>query len=267
MNIQDATILITGGASGIGKIMGRMALEKGARKIIIWDINKANIDATIAGKYTKYAGYVVDVSDKEAVQQAYRQSVEDCGDIDILINCAGIVTGNKTFDQMTYEEIIRTMNINAIAPMLVARTMLPRMIERNKGLICNIASAAGMLPDPKMSAYGASKWSVIGWGESVRVELQSRKSAVVFTTIAPYYINTGMFDGVSCRLCKILDPEKTSRKILRAIEKDKTFKGIPFSFHFMRFCTAVLPFKVFDYILGEVFGIYHAMDHFTGRKK
>ena len=87
-----------------------------------------------------------------------------------------------------------------------------------------------------------------------------------FTTVAPYYINTGMFDGVKSRIFPILKPEKTSRKILRAIECNKDFKGIPFGFHFIRFCQFILPSSWFDKILGDWFGIYTTMDNFTGRK-
>ena len=268
MKFENANVLITGGASGIGKIMGRMALEKGAKCFIIWDINLVGIEATRKelSKYGNVKGYVVDVSNNEIVNIAYRKTVEDCGDIDILINCAGIITSNKTFDQQTSEEIVRTMNINTIAPMFVARAILPDMLKRNRGHVCTIASAGGMISNPKMSVYAASKWGVIGWSDSVRIELQEMKSDVHFTTIAPYYINTGMFDGVKSRIIPILKPEYVAKRVIRAIERDKTFRGIPFGFHFIRFWQAILPTRVFDFFFGQVFGIYHTMDQFTGRK-
>ena len=269
MKFENANVLITGGASGIGKIMGRMALEKGANCFIIWDINLAGIEATKKelGKYGRVKGYVVDVSNHEVVNLAYRKTVEDCGRVDILINCAGIITSNKTFDQQTYDEMTRTMNINTLAPMFVTRAMLPDMLERNSGHVCNIASAGGMLSNPKMSVYAASKWGAIGWSDSVRIELQDMKSKVHITTVAPYYINTGMFDGVKSPVIPILKPEYVAKKIIRAIERNKSFKGIPFGFHFIRFWQFLLPTRLFDWFFGEVMGIYHAMDAFTGRKK
>ena len=268
MKFENANVLITGGASGIGKIMGRMALEKGAKCFIIWDINLVGIEATrkVLSKYGNVKGYVVDVSNNEIVNIAYRKTVEDCGDIDILINCAGIITSNKTFDQQTPDEIVKTMNINTIAPMFVARAMLPDMLERNRGHVCTIASAGGMISNPKMSVYAASKWGVIGWSDSVRIELQEMKSDVHFTTVAPYYINTGMFDGVKSRIIPILKPEYVAKRVIRAIERNKAFRGIPFGFHFIRFWQAILPTRVFDFFFGQVFGIYHTMDQFTGRK-
>ena len=268
MKFEKANVLITGGASGIGKIMGRMALEKGASALIIWDINIASIEAARneLGKLGKVYGYVVDVANNDIVGKTYERVVKECGYVDVLINCAGIVTSNKTFDKMTTEEITRTMNINMLAPMFVARAMLPDMIRRNRGHVCTIASAGGMLSNPKMSVYAASKWGAIGWSDSVRIEMQEMKSDVHFTTVAPYYINTGMFDGVKSRIIPILKPEYAARKIIRAIERNKTFKGIPFGFHFIRFWQAILPTRVFDFFFGEVFGIYHTMDEFTGRQ-
>jgi short-subunit dehydrogenase len=248
--------------------MGRMALEKGAACLIIWDINPQNIAVTIKelSPKGKVKGYIVDVSKNEVVTEAYNKVVSECGEVDILINCAGIVTSNKTFDKQTADEIIRTMNINTLAPMFVTRAMLPGMIKRNRGHVCNIASAGGMLSNPKMSVYAASKWGAIGWSDSVRIELQDMKSQVHFTTVAPYYINTGMFDGVKSRIIPILKPEYVAKRIIRAIEKNKSFRGIPFGFHFIRFWQFLLPTRVFDWFFGEIMGIYHAMDNFTGRK-
>ena len=267
MKFENANVLITGGASGIGKIMGRMALEKGAKCFIIWDINKEGIETTCKelSSFGKVKGYVVNVADNEIVKDRYQQTVRECGDIDILINCAGVITSNKTFDQQSSEEITRTVNINTVAPMFVARAVLPDMLGRNKGHLCTIASAGGMLSNPKMSVYAASKWGVIGWSDSVRIELQQMKSKVRMTTVAPYYIKTGMFDGVKSKIFPLLEPEYVARKVIRAIEKNKTFKGIPFGFHFIRFWQTVLPTRIFDFFFGKVFGLYHAMDNFTGR--
>lgn len=269
MKLENSNVLITGGASGIGKIMGRIALEKGAACLVIWDINPASIEAakTELGKLGKVAGFVADVSDNDAVMDAYAKTIAECGEIDIVINNAGIVTSNKTFDKQTPEEITRTININTIAPMLVARAFLPDMLRRNRGHICNITSAGGMLGNPRMSVYGASKWGAIGWSESMRIELQSSKSNVHVTTVAPYYINTGMFDGVKSRVFPILEPEYVAKKVMKAIRKNTVFAGIPFGFHFIRFWQGILPTRLFDIIFGEWFGIYHTMDNFTGRKK
>lgn len=266
--IKDRCVLITGGASGIGRIMGRMALERGARRLVVWDINEADAAAieAEAGRRDAVTCYKVDVSDSGAVAEAYERVKRECGDVDILINCAGIVTGNKTFDLMSQREIDRTMAINATAPMTIVRLMLPDMMARDCGHVCNIASAAGMISNPRMSVYVASKWAVIGWSDSVRIELQQARSNVHITTVAPYYINTGMFEGVHSRILPILDPEPTARKIIRGIERNRNFCGIPLGFHLIRFCQGVLPVSWFDRIFGHWCGIFSAMDGFTGRR-
>ena len=91
--IKGSTVLITGGASGIGRIMGRIALEKGVRQLIIWDINEQGINSTIEELRTigNIKGYKVDISDTAAVQECYKRMRRECGNIDILINNAGIV--------------------------------------------------------------------------------------------------------------------------------------------------------------------------------
>lgn len=278
MHIKGTNVLITGGASGIGRIMGRICLEKGASNLIVWDINQANIDKTeaeLSDVKPAEAGvskgqvhsYIVNVSDPQAIKSAYEKVKSEVGDVDILVNCAGIVRGNNTFDKQTVQDIDLTMDINANAPMYVALAVLPDMLRRDRGHICNIASAAGMLGVPKLSVYCASKWAVIGWTESMRVELKQARSHVRVTSVAPYFINTGMFDGVNSKVFPILDPENTAAKIIRAVEVGKSFRGIPFAYHFIRIWQGLLPNFLFDFIFGKVFGVYSVMDHFTGRRK
>ena len=273
MKFEKANVLITGGASGIGKIMGRMALEKGASCLIIWDINPHNISSAVneLSQLGKVKGYIVDVSGNELVTEAYNKVVSECGAVDILINCAGIVTSNKTFDQISTSEIERTMSINAVGPMIVALQMLPDMVARDSGHICTIASAGGLIANPRMSVYAASKWAAIGWSDSGRVELQERRSKVRITTVAPYYITTGMFDGVRSPIIPLLKPEKAAKEIIKAIERNTNFRcimpPIPVPYHFTRLMQGLLPSPVFDWLFGRVVGIYHTMDNFTGRKK
>lgn len=248
--------------------MGRMVLEKGAKQLIIWDINEQNIAATCEEYKAlgKVDGMRVDVSDIKCVEESAAQVKSSFGEVDILIQCAGIITSNKTFENQTYREIERTMSINSIAPMTVALQFLPQMKKRDAGHICTIASAAGMISNPKMSVYAASKWAVIGWSDSVRIELQEEKSNVHVTTVAPYYITTGMFDGVKSSFFSLLKPEKVARKVLKAIEKNRNFQGMPWPFHFIRSLQGLLPICMFDLIIGHILGIYHTMDDFTGRK-
>ncbi len=264
MKIQGKTVLITGGCSGIGKIMARRCLEKGAAQVLIWDINEAAIAATVQELSPKgpIKGFRADISSPESIDAA---KAATAADVDILINNAGIITNNKTFAEQTDKDIIRTIDINTKGAMFVTLRYLSDMKARSAGHICNITSSAGMLALPKMTLYAASKWAAIGWSESLRIELEREKSPVRVTTIAPYFINTGMFDGIRS-FFRIQDPEVVARKTLSAIERNLGYRGIPFSEHFIRLMQGIVPHRLFNFIFGDICGLYTVMDHFTGRK-
>ena len=101
MKIQGKTVLITGACSGIGKIMARRCLEKGAKQVIIWDINEAAIAATVEELSAKghVHGFKADISSAASVDTAYEATKVGCGNVDILINNAGIITNNKVFSE------------------------------------------------------------------------------------------------------------------------------------------------------------------------
>ncbi len=259
-------VLITGGAAGIGKIMGRLALQRGA-ELIIWDINPLKIDETVAelSPLGKVHGFQVDVSNWEQVRKTADAVKKNIGVVDILINNAGIVVG-KYFHEHTEKEILQTIDINTNAPMLITQQFLMDMIQQGSGHVCNIASSAGLISNPKMSVYAASKWAVIGWSDSLRIEMQQKKTNVGITTVTPYYINTGMFDGVKS-IIPILNPEKVAQKIIRAIERKRIILSMPWSMRFVRFGQGLFPIWFFDWFIGGVMGIYKTMEHFEGHKK
>ena len=170
--LEDKTVLITGGASGIGRIMVRLLLERKA-KVIIWDINQESIDDTLSefSDKGKVYGYNVDVSNVEQIQETSKKVKQEIGVVDVLINNAGIIVG-KYFSEHTASDISKTMEINANAPMFITKAFLNDMLNQNSGHICNIASSGGIVSNPKMSVYSASKWSLIGWSDSLRLEMK-----------------------------------------------------------------------------------------------
>lgn len=262
--IKGKTVLITGGASGIGKIVGRKMLEKGA-KLIVWDFNQAGIDATLQElSQWPVQAYNVDISDEMAVKNTAASMLSKGENVDILINNAGIVYG-KLFHEHTYMEIRKTMSVNSEAMMWVTSQFIPSMLERNSGHICNIASSAGMVAVPGMSVYVASKFAAYGWSDSLRLEMKKMEKDIKITTVTPYFINTGMFEGVRA-LVPMLDAEKVSEKIVRGIERNSVLVSMPFPYWFVRLTQAILPLPLYDWVMGKLLGIYNAMDNFTGRK-
>lgn len=264
---NNKTVLITGGASGIGEIMARLFLERNA-KVIIWDINSENLEKVCA-KYSslgEISGTMIDVSQLSEIKEAANKLLHKYSGIDILINNAGIIVGSY-FHKHSESDIARTMDINANAPMYITHAFLAAMIEKNEGHICNISSSGGLLGNPKMSAYVASKWSLIGFSDSLRLEMEQLNKNIKVTTIMPYYINTGMFDGVQSKI-PILEPETAALTIIKAIEKNKRMVTIPgYIYRLTRIAQGILPITIFDWFTGTILGVYKTMNHFIGRQK
>ena len=268
-SFADKTVLVTGGASGIGFLMGKRSLERGARHLIIWDINEEKMNA--AADQLRAAGHSVslqqvDVSDPESIQRGAAKILAEHTDtgVDILFNNAGIVVG-KAFNEHSAADISRTLNINTAGMMHVTNAFLGRMMERNSGHIINITSAAGLTPNPGMTVYTASKWAAVGWSESLRLELQKTHPGIHILNVMPSYINTGMFEGVKPPLLMpLLDPEKISERIIRAVEKNKLQLKAPFMVKLTLLVRGLLPLRAYDFVAGTIFRVYESMDTFNG---
>lgn len=267
-SIRNSVVLITGGASGIGKLMGRKCLQKGASRLILWDINPENLQLTteeLTAEGFQVHPYLVNVADPTEVQRAATQVLLELGAPHILINNAGIVTG-KPFAEHTIPEIERTLQVNVLGVMAVTHAFLPAMAERGLGHVVNIASAASLIPNPRMSVYAGSKWAVLGWSESLRLELEQAGRNLRVTTVTPSYIDTGMFAGVKAPiLTPILQPDTIANAILQAIETDKILLRKPFIVTFLPLLRGLLPARMFDTIVGRWFKVYTSMNNFTGR--
>lgn len=256
--LAGARVLITGAGSGIGREMALQAGERGA-KVIAWDLNAETAKATAALVNGDWAQ--VDVTDAGAVSAA-ASGVE----VDVLINNAGVVTG-KPLLEASEDQIRRSFEVNTLAGFWTTKAFLPGMLERNRGAIVTIASAAGLVGVAKQTDYSASKWGAIGFTESLRAELRLLNSAVRTLVVAPYYISTGMFEGVTTRfplLLPIMAPSKVSTKVLNAIEGGRQQLVMPPMVRLVP-PLRILPPAAFDLIL-DLFGINHTMDAFVGRR-
>ena len=260
-----ARVLITGGGSGIGRLMALEAARRGAAEVILWDLSEERASA-VAGEIARSGGSastaVVDVSDRTAVAEA----AERTGAIDVLINNAGIVTGADLLDAAD-EQIQRTFEVNTLALYWTTRAFLPAMRERDRGVVVTIGSAAGLLGIAKQTDYSASKFAAFGFTESLRNELRARGSRVSTLIVAPYYIDTGMFQGVTTRfprLLPILHEQEVTLRILDAIEAGEEQLIMPRMARFMP-GARVLPVRAFDRVM-EFFGVNRSMDDFVGRR-
>lgn len=265
--IKDSTVLITGGASGIGKLMGETCLQEGAKRLIIWDTDTKKMEEFASELLTngyEVHTYSTDVSNIDEITIAANDIKQKFGGIDLLFNNAGVIVG-KEFHHHTHREIDFTMSINANALMHVALEFIPGMIERKKGHIINIASAAGLFASPKMAVYVASKHAVIGWSESLRLELEAISKDLHVTTVTPSYISTGMFEGVRSPVVPVLKPETAARKIIAGVKKNKIFIRMPRIVYLLPFLKGILPQRWLDVIVGKWFGFHKSMDSFKGK--
>ena len=271
-SVRGKRVLVTGAAMGMGRLFVERAIAEEARAVVLWDVDKSGLDDTVADLADgtiEIIADAVDVSDAPAVAAAAASVLDELGGLDIVVNNAGVVRGNQYFWESDLEHDAKpTIDVNTLAPMYVAHAFLPAMIEATGDCrLLNLASAAGLTPNPRMAVYAASKWAVIGWSDSVRLELkQAGHDHVKVTTVCPYYVGTGMFDGArSAPLLPILEPDDVVDESWEGMLAGRAFVVLPKTVMLGEALKGVLPTGVRDFIADRVFGVYHTMDDFTGR--
>eukprot|EP00823_Brevimastigomonas_motovehiculus_P003939 TRINITY_DN2516_c0_g1_i1.p1 TRINITY_DN2516_c0_g1~~TRINITY_DN2516_c0_g1_i1.p1 ORF type:complete len:340 (+),score=58.81 TRINITY_DN2516_c0_g1_i1:55-1074(+) len=265
-SLRDQIIVVTGGSSGIGRLMCKLFAQQGAR-VVIWDLN-AKPAEEVCNEIKKDGGradfFQCDVSKYEMVYSVAEQVKKSIGPVDILVNNAGVVSG-RPITELTEQAIQRTYAVNVLAHYWTVKAFLPDMIKRNHGHIVSIASAAGWVGTAKMTDYAGSKFAAIGMAESLRYELmQSGASGVHVTCVAPYYISTGMFEGVQTHpLLGILKPEYVAQEIVDAVRTNKAFLTMPALVNSISLFR-LLPQWMFDWVMGFL-KLNRCMEHFSGR--
>lgn len=172
----------------------------------------------------------------------------------------------KNFHEHSHKEIEKTIRINVLGVMHVARCFVGEMVKQKSGHIVNIASAAGLLANPKMSVYVGSKWAVLGWSESLRLELEEMEGDLHVTTVCPSYIKTGMFEGVEAPiLAPLLEPEEITDQIIKAVKYNEIEVKAPWSVHLIPILRGIMPTRLFDLLVGKGLNIYNSMASFVGR--
>jgi all-trans-retinol dehydrogenase (NAD+) len=267
-DITGKVVVVTGGASGIGRLMALDFAEWGA-KVVVWDRNDAGLremEETGRNRGLFIRAIYCDVSDRAAVYRAAGQLEAELGPVDILVNNAGVVSGS-TILETPDEKIVDTFNVNALALFWTTRAFLPGMLERNSGHLVTISSAAGIIGTTGLVDYSASKFAAFGYHDALTMELRKNRSAINTTLICPFFIDSGMFEGVRTRfplILSILKKEAVVRHIVRAVLKNKRMIVLPPLIRSV-FLLRLLPPFIFDGVVNFL-GINHTMDHFTGRK-
>lgn len=265
--IAGSHVLITGGASGIGRQMAIRLAARGAR-ITLWDINAAKLEGVVAelrSGNSQVRGFSCDISKREQVYRTAQDTIAAAGPVDILINNAGIVSG-KSLLEIADEKIEATFQINTLSLFWVTKAFLPEMIRRRRGHIVTIASASALIGVARLSDYAASKWAAMGFDESLRVELQQTAPNVITTVVCPFYIDTGMFHGVKTRfpaLLPILKEDDVADRIVEAIRHNRRRLVMPPLVSLIPLMR-MLPVRAFDWV-ATFLGVNASMDEFKGR--
>lgn len=255
--------------------MGRLLALKMARRggrVVIYDLDDGALEAVVREIQAETGrdahGFVCDVSDREEVYLTADKVHEAVGKVDVLINNAGIVSGRRLMDTPD-EKIEAVIGVNVLGLYWVTKSFLPDMLERGSGHVVTVASAAGLLGVDKQTDYSASKHAAIGFTESLRVELKKTGYPGIRTTIVePFYVNTGMFEGVKTRFPRvlpILEQEEVTDRIVKAVLRNRQELKMPFIVNLVP-ALRLLPVDVFDR-LADFFGINASMDEFVGRDK
>ncbi len=267
MTITTGTrALITGGASGIGRALALSCAARGAH-VYVADINGDAADAAAAaireagGRATPVA---MDVSNAADVRTARERILADGGPIDLLVNNAGIVHGG-TFCDVTLDRHLSTYHVNIVGLVTVTHTFLPDLVTRPDAQVVNVASAAGFVGLPYGATYASSKWAVVGFSESLRLELRLAHRHVGVTCVCPSFVSTGLFEGARPPLLTPpLTAERVAAQTIRAIERRRAFVFTPFMVRMTPRLRGLLPLAVFDWVAG-VFGVNTSMMAWRGR--
>ncbi len=234
MNIQDKVFVVTGAGGGIGGQLVVALLSRGA-KVAAVDLKQESLDALKNGLGEKAAAvsvHALNIADREAVSLLPDAVEQIHGNVDALINCAGIVQPFVRVNDLDFESIERVMNVNFYGTLNMTKAFLPRLLERPEGYIANVSSMGGFLPVPGQSVYGASKAAVKLLTEGLYAELLSTNVHV--SIVFPGATNTNITENSGVAAPNIPDADKAAQKfpmlspaeaaeiIVKGIEKNQS---------------------------------------------
>ena len=231
MKVQNKVIVVTGAGSGMGREIVLNLLSKGA-SVAALDMNEKTLQETanLAGdKKEKLAVFVLNVTEKEAVEALPDKVIARFGAVDGIINNAGIIQPFVRLNDLKFEAIERVLDVNLYGTLYMVKAFLPHLLKRPVAHVANVSSMGGFLPVPGQTVYGASKAAVKLMTEGLYAELLN--SNVKVTLVYPGAIATNITtnSGVSIAAStdtksssfKALPADKAAEIIVDAIEKDR----------------------------------------------
>jgi 3-oxoacyl-[acyl-carrier protein] reductase len=190
--LRDRVAIITGGARGIGGAIATAFAAEGADVVIADRLGEdvaAPVIESVAASGRRAVHVMTDVSDEASVRNMVDRAYGEFGEIDILVNDAGVF-GQYFFHELTVEEWDRVIGVNLRGVFLCTRMVLPRMLDRGRGKVINVASQLGQIGGVEMVHYSASKAGVIGFTKALAREVSTK--GIHVNAIAPGPILTDM---------------------------------------------------------------------------
>jgi len=267
-DLDGKRALVTGGASGIGRHVAERLVPEGTELVLV-DLNEQTLNEALDEIETlggKVSGYCLDITDTDSIFRLRDRVHEELGAIDILINNAGVVFGGAFLD-VPFEKHVRTYRVNVEGLVAMTYAFLPDLLSRPDAHVVNIASAAGLIGLPWGASYASSKWAVIGFSESLRLELEmTKRDSVKVTTVCPSYVSTGLFEGARPpKITAMLTPEGLAQEIVQGIKRNDVYVLTPWLVKLTPILKGVLPTRLFD-LVGWALGASSSMAHWRGRE-
>lgn len=232
MKVAGKLIAVTGSGSGIGQQLALQLIKKGA-KVAAIDLHEDTLQqlkqSLAQDDSANLEIYTADISDKNSVEQLPNTIISKQGDIDGLINCAGIIQPFVKVNDLDYKAIDRVMNVNFYGTLYMTKAFLPHFLKRPEAHLVNVSSMGGFLPVPGQSVYGASKAAVKLLSEGLYAETldTSVRISVVFPGATETNItkNSGVetpsISKDQAKKFKSLPASDAAKQIINGIEEDK----------------------------------------------
>lgn len=217
MRFKDKVVMISGAATGFGRVAAQRFAEEGAR-LSLCDIKPDTLAETAASIDGDVITSTVNVSSEEDQQRWVAETVAKYGRIDIALNNAGVIHQLKSMLETPLSEYDRMMTVNARGTFIGMRCEIPVMIKQGGGVILNTASVAGLIGAPAFGAYVASKHAVVGMTKTAALEYG--RFGIRVNAICPAYADTPMLENIAEELKKPDDADQQTTY-------ERLSKGLP----------------------------------------
>jgi NAD(P)-dependent dehydrogenase (short-subunit alcohol dehydrogenase family) len=235
VELTGRTVVVTGGASGIGKAMAERFAMEAAQGVVVADIDEAGAQAVADGIAGAAIGVGCDVTDEAAVNALIDQAESEFGNVDIFCANAGIGLGSRL--DASDEEWKQVMDVNVMAHVYAARRLVPEWLERGEGYFVSTASAAGMLSQIGDITYTVSKHGAVAFAEWLAITYGDHGLRV--SCLCPMGVKTPLVmgglamegpEGLGARVVAasgdLLEPDDVAGDVVEAM-RDERFLILP----------------------------------------